>query len=168
MRITQVFASADDERVISELEISPDQATSVPVEGDRVRWVVNNRVYTGRVTSRLISYSPPNNIELESAKKVNIRAVLSVRSNQRKHIRTTLPMREFCGSGLNRVCRRSNRPQTKQARPRHYTERARTEVMAPRRLRPCHVGHGYSRRTHVGQILLWRTGCGTLCLALCF
>jgi hypothetical protein len=51
MRITQVFASADDERVISELEISPDQATSVPVAGDRVRWVVNDRIYTGRVKS---------------------------------------------------------------------------------------------------------------------
>jgi hypothetical protein len=49
MRITQVFASADDEQVISELEISPDQAISVPVAGDRVRWVVNARIYTGRV-----------------------------------------------------------------------------------------------------------------------
>lgn len=78
MRITQVFASADDERVISELEISPDQATPVPVEGDRVSWVVNDRVYTGRVKSRLISYSLPNNIGLESAKEVNMRAVLSV------------------------------------------------------------------------------------------
>jgi hypothetical protein len=78
MRITQVFASADDERVISELEISPDQATSVPVEGDRVRWVVNDRVYTERVKSRLISYSPPNNMGVESAKEVNMRAVLSV------------------------------------------------------------------------------------------
>jgi hypothetical protein len=50
MRITQVFASADDERVISELEISPDHATSVPVAGDRVRWVVNDRIYTGALS----------------------------------------------------------------------------------------------------------------------
>jgi hypothetical protein len=78
MRITQAFASADDERVISELEISPDQATSVPVAGDRVRWVVNDRIYTGRVKSRLISYSPSNHIGLESAKEVDMRAVLSV------------------------------------------------------------------------------------------
>ena len=78
MRITQVFASESDERVISELEISPDQAISVPVAGDRVRWVVNERVYTGCVKSRLISYSPPNNIGLDSANEVNMRAVLSV------------------------------------------------------------------------------------------
>ena len=78
MRITQVFASASDERVISELEISPDQAIFVPVPGDQVRWVANDKVYTGRVKSRLMSYSPPNNVGLDSAKEVNMRAVLSV------------------------------------------------------------------------------------------
>jgi len=78
MRITQVFASASDERVISELEISPDQAISVPVAGDQVRWVANDKVYTGRVKSRLISYSPPNNIGLDTANEVSMRAVLSV------------------------------------------------------------------------------------------
>ena len=78
MRITQVFASASDERVISELEISPDQAISVPVPGDHVRWVVEDTVYTGCVKSRLISYSAPNNVGLDSAKEVNMRAVLSV------------------------------------------------------------------------------------------
>ena len=66
MRITQVFASADNERVISELEILPDQGTSVPVVGDNVRWITNDKVYTGRVKSRLISYSEPNNIGLDS------------------------------------------------------------------------------------------------------
>lgn len=78
MRITQVFASADNEQVISELEISPDQATSVPVVGDHVRWTANDKVYTGRVKSRLISYSEPNNIGLDSAREVNMQAVLSV------------------------------------------------------------------------------------------
>jgi hypothetical protein len=78
MRITQVFTSASDERVISELEISPDQAISVPVTGDQVSWVVNNKVYTGRVKARLISYSPPNNIGFYSANEVNMRAVLSM------------------------------------------------------------------------------------------
>jgi hypothetical protein len=78
MRITQVFASASDERVISELDISPDQAISMPVTGDEVRWVVNDKVYTGRVKSRLIYYSPPTNIGLDSANEVNMRAVLRV------------------------------------------------------------------------------------------
>lgn len=78
MRITQVFASADNEQVISEMEISPDQATPFPVAGDHVRWVLKGKVYEGRVKSRLISYSAPDNIGLENENEVNIRAVLRV------------------------------------------------------------------------------------------
>ncbi len=78
MRITQAFTSADDGRVISEMEISPDQATSIPVAGDHVQWVVKDKVYAGDVKSRFISYSAPNNIGLERAYEVNMRAVLSV------------------------------------------------------------------------------------------
>jgi hypothetical protein len=78
MRITQTFTSADDGRVISEMEISPDQATSIPVAGDHVQWIVNDKVYAGSVKSRLISYSAPDNIGLDRADEVNMRAVLSV------------------------------------------------------------------------------------------
>jgi hypothetical protein len=78
VRITQVFASADNEQVISEIEIAPDEATPVPVAGDNVRWVVKGKVYEGRVKSRLISYSAPDNIGLDTANEVNIKAVLRV------------------------------------------------------------------------------------------
>ena len=78
MRITQAFTSADDGRVISEIEISPDQAPSIPVAGDHVQWVVEDRVYAGKVRSRLISYSAPDNIALDRADEIRMRALLSV------------------------------------------------------------------------------------------
>jgi hypothetical protein len=60
------------------MEIAPDQATSIPVAGDYVQWEVNDKVYGGSVKSRLITYSAPNNISLDRADEVNMRAVLSV------------------------------------------------------------------------------------------
>ena len=61
MKITQVFRSSKDERVISEIEIGgADQATPIHnITGDNVRWIVKDKVYAGRVKSRLISYSAP-------------------------------------------------------------------------------------------------------------
>jgi hypothetical protein len=50
----------------------------VPVAGDQVRWVVNDKVNTGRVKSRLISYGRANTIGFDTADKVNMRAALSV------------------------------------------------------------------------------------------
>ncbi|HKV81423.1 MAG TPA: hypothetical protein VJP02_24965 [Candidatus Sulfotelmatobacter sp.] len=78
MSITQAFTSAEDGRLISEMEISTDQAMSIPVTGDHVQWIVKDKTYAGDVKSRLISYSAPNNIGLERADEVHMRAVLSV------------------------------------------------------------------------------------------
>jgi hypothetical protein len=79
MKITQVFRSSSDERVISELTIGgADQATPIPITGDNVRWIVKDKIYAGRVKSRLVSYSAPDKIGLERADEVDITAVLSV------------------------------------------------------------------------------------------
>jgi hypothetical protein len=79
MRITQVFRSFNDDRVISEIEIGgADHATPIPIAGDTVRWIGKDKVYAGRVKSRLISYSAPDKIGFESSNEVNITAVLSV------------------------------------------------------------------------------------------
>jgi len=78
MKITQVFRSADDGRLISEIEIGASQATPIPVTGDDVSWVVNDQSYRGRVRSRLISYSAPDKVELERLNAVDITAELRV------------------------------------------------------------------------------------------
>jgi hypothetical protein len=79
MKITQVFRSSSDERVISELTIGgADQATPIPITGDNVRWIVKDKTYAGRVKSRLVSYSAPDKIGLERSDEVDITAVLSV------------------------------------------------------------------------------------------
>jgi hypothetical protein len=79
MKLTQVFRSSADNHVISEIEIGgADPATPVPVAGDDVRWVVKDKVYTGRVKSRLISYSSPDKIGLDRSNEVDVTAVLSV------------------------------------------------------------------------------------------
>jgi hypothetical protein len=79
MKITQVFRSSNDERVISQLEIGgADQTTPIPVAGDNVRWIVKDKVYAGRVKSRLISYSAPNEAGLGRSDDVDITTVLSV------------------------------------------------------------------------------------------
>jgi hypothetical protein len=78
MRVTQIFRSADDERVISELTISDADQAPIPVAGDNVRWIVKDKVYAGRVKSRLVSYSAPDKIGLERSDQVDITAVLTV------------------------------------------------------------------------------------------
>jgi hypothetical protein len=78
MRVTQIFRSSDDERVISELTISDADQAPIPVAGDNVRWIVKDKVYAGRVKSRLVSYSAPDKIGLERSDQVDITAVLTV------------------------------------------------------------------------------------------
>ena len=78
MRVTQIFRSSDDERVISELTISDADQAPIPVPGDNVRWIVKDKVYAGRVKSRLVSYSAPDKIGLERSDQVDITAVLTV------------------------------------------------------------------------------------------
>jgi hypothetical protein len=78
MRVTQIFRSANDERVISELTISDADQAPIPVAGDNVRWIVKDKVYAGRVKSRLVSYSAPDKIGLERSDQVDITAVLTV------------------------------------------------------------------------------------------
>ncbi len=79
MKITQVFRSSTNEQVISELQLGgADQATPVPSAGDNVRWIVKDKVYSGRVKSRLISYSAPDKIGLDRSDEVDITVTLSV------------------------------------------------------------------------------------------
>ncbi len=54
------------------------QLAPIPVAGDNVRWMVKDKVYSGRVESRLVSYSAPNNISLERSDEVDITAVITV------------------------------------------------------------------------------------------
>ena len=79
MKIRQVFQSADDEQLISELEIGgASQATPIPVAGDDVSWVSHDKEYKGRVKSRLISYSAPDKVALDRLDATDITVVLSV------------------------------------------------------------------------------------------
>lgn len=79
MRITQVFRSLADNHVISDVEIGGvDTATPVPATGDNVRWVVKDKVYAGRVKSRLISYSAPDNVGLDRLNEVDVTVELYV------------------------------------------------------------------------------------------
>ncbi len=78
MRVTQIFRSSNDERVISEITISEADQAPIPVAGDNVRWIVKDKVYAGRVKSRLVSYSAPDKIGLERSDQVDITAVLTV------------------------------------------------------------------------------------------
>ena len=78
MKVTQIFRSSNDERVISELTIGEADQAPIPVAGDNVRWIVKDKVYAGRVKSRLVSYSAPDNIGLERSDEVDITAVLTV------------------------------------------------------------------------------------------
>lgn len=78
MKITQAFRSADDEHLISEIELGAGQATPIPVTGDDVSWVADGKVYKGRVKSRLISYSAADKVALERLDAVDISAVLRV------------------------------------------------------------------------------------------
>lgn len=78
MKVTQIFRSSNDERVISELTIGEADQAPIPVAGDNVRWIVKDKVYAGRVKSRLVSYSAPDKIGLERSDEVDITAVLTV------------------------------------------------------------------------------------------
>jgi hypothetical protein len=62
-----------------EIEIGGNgQLTPIPIVGDNVRWIVKNKIYTGRVKSRLISYSAPDRIGLDTSHEVDTTAELSV------------------------------------------------------------------------------------------
>lgn len=79
MKITQVFRSSPDNQVISDIEIGgADTATPIPATGDNVRWVVKDKVYAGRVKSRLISYSAPDKVGLDRLNEVDITVELGV------------------------------------------------------------------------------------------
>lgn len=79
MKITQVFKSLTDHRVISVMEIGgADSVTPLPVAGDDVQWVTENTTYAGRVKTRLISYSAPDRIGLERSNDIDITAVLMI------------------------------------------------------------------------------------------
>jgi hypothetical protein len=81
MRIMQVFRSARDNHVISELEMAgASPTTPIPIVGDEVRWVHDESVYSGRVTARLISYCRADKIGLDRADEIDVTAELTVES----------------------------------------------------------------------------------------
>ena len=48
MKITQVFGSSSDSRLISEIEFGgTGQSVTIPITGDNVRWIVEDKVYGG-------------------------------------------------------------------------------------------------------------------------
>lgn len=77
MKLKQVFKSAVDDSVISEIELSADEQTLIPAVGDNVQWFAQGKAYTGRVKSRLISYNPSDDVGL-GADAVAITAALTV------------------------------------------------------------------------------------------
>lgn len=78
MKVTQIFRSSKDDRVISEIAIGAADQAPIPLVGDNVSWIVKGQVYAGRVESRLISYSAPDNIGLERSDEVDVTAELTV------------------------------------------------------------------------------------------
>ena len=79
MKIIQVFRSSADNHVIGQIELgNASSSAPVPVVGDEVRWVANDKVYVGRVSSRLISYSRPDKIGLDRSDEVDVTAELTV------------------------------------------------------------------------------------------
>ena len=58
MKITQVFKSASDAHTIGNIKATGSQ-TLIPIPGDVVSWVVDGKTVTGRVKSRVLSYSAP-------------------------------------------------------------------------------------------------------------
>jgi hypothetical protein len=60
MKLVQVFKSADDNREVGTIEISPmTMSVPVPVPGDYVSWSVDSKNYSGVVKSRAILYGGP-------------------------------------------------------------------------------------------------------------
>ncbi len=79
MKITQVFRSSSDGRLINEIELGgTGQAATIPITGDNVRWIVGDKVYTGRIKSRLISFSAADKVGMERFDQVEITAELTV------------------------------------------------------------------------------------------
>lgn len=78
MELRQVFKSAVDDSVISEIELSANEQALIPAVGDNVQWFAQGKAYTGRVKSRLISYSSPDNFGLDRANVVTMTASLTV------------------------------------------------------------------------------------------
>ncbi|HEX8895320.1 MAG TPA: hypothetical protein VF783_18480 [Terriglobales bacterium] len=77
MELKQVFKSAVDDSVISEIELPSDEQALIPAVGDNVQWFAQGKAYTGRVKSRLISYAPSHNAGL-GADAVAVTAALTV------------------------------------------------------------------------------------------
>ena len=78
MKLKQVFKSAVDDSVISEIELSADEQALIPAVGDNVQWFAQGKAYTGRIKSRLISYSPPDNVGVDRDDVVTMTAALTV------------------------------------------------------------------------------------------
>jgi len=79
MRILQVFRSDTDNHVISELEVGgASPTTPIPVVGDQVRWFAQENIYSGKVKSRLISYSRAEKIGFDRADDIDVTAELTV------------------------------------------------------------------------------------------
>ncbi len=56
MKVTQVFMAANNQQPLARLAEAAS-AAPMPVAGDYVRWVVEGKTYSGRVESRVLSYS---------------------------------------------------------------------------------------------------------------
>jgi hypothetical protein len=78
MKITQVFVSAEDGKQVGSIEISNFSGFAlVPATGDRVEWVAGGRKHSGKISSRLVSYSGPEPT-VARADDFEIRVVLNV------------------------------------------------------------------------------------------
>jgi hypothetical protein len=63
MKVTQVFRSSKDERVISETEIRGAGATTpIPITGDEVRWIVRDKAYAGVVNGSFLTVRPTRSV----------------------------------------------------------------------------------------------------------
>jgi len=79
MKVTQVFRSSEDERVISETKIGgADAITPIPITGDKDRWIVSSKAYAGVVRASLISHSAPDKIGLERSDEIEITISLDI------------------------------------------------------------------------------------------
>jgi hypothetical protein len=77
MKITQTFRSALDDVDFDTIVLGANSSTPIPVVGDIVEWTGKNQVYCGKVTSRQISYSPPE-LAVGRDDDFDIHVVLSV------------------------------------------------------------------------------------------
>jgi hypothetical protein len=79
MKVTQIFRSSKDERVISELTIGEADQAPIPVAGDNVRWIVK-KIKCIPVASNPGSFPTalPTKLASKDRDEVDITAVLTV------------------------------------------------------------------------------------------